>query len=207
MDGETKSHNLLNSAFPAIWRGKPSPQAYCVRPYPFQRWTPPQRPRRNSHACRETESACPAARASHRPRLLQTLSGASRQTGPGGGIPARPSFSDQSNCLRDRLVAGPEPHGLPPPIGDPLLGAEVPPRLPWAPRHKALSSPFCPLRRGRVPTGSATSIQNLPNPSSTSKTSLLDQIHPMITGEIKSKVDRIWDTLWSTFSRINLSCS
>jgi hypothetical protein len=35
-------------------------------------------------------------------------------------IPPRPS--GRANCLRDRLVAGPEPHGLPPPIGDPQGG-------------------------------------------------------------------------------------
>lgn len=114
----------------------------------------PQRPLRHSLACRETESAYPAAPGvANRLWLLQPLSGAFRKTGTGGGIPARPSFPDRSNCLRDRLVAGPEPHGLPPPIGDPPVGgggaSEATMSLPATkrcPRHFALSGvAACPL--------------------------------------------------------------
>ena len=145
----------------SIWRGKPSPRAYCVRPYPFQRGTPPQRPQ---------EPATLVERLNPPTRLLvpRTDHGSFKhspalktKTGTSRGIPTRPSFSDRANCLRDRLVAGPEPHGLPPPIGDSLRGAEVPPRLPWSPRHKALSSPLRPLRQSRVPPAPPNRFKSL----------------------------------------------
>jgi hypothetical protein len=97
--------------------------------------------------CRRSSRFCywyPAVRSSLRPRLLQTLFGAFRKTGTSRGIPARPSGGRTACgiawsrgpsfmvCLR--LSATP-------------VGAEVPPRLPWSPRNKALSTPLRPLRR------------------------------------------------------------
>jgi len=60
-------------------------------PTPSSGGHPPQRPR-SIQACREIESASPAARSSRRPRLLQPLSRASWKTGTYWGIPASPSY-------------------------------------------------------------------------------------------------------------------
>jgi hypothetical protein len=93
--------------------------------------TPPQRPRRHSQACRETESAYPAARASHRPRLLQTLSGASPgRPGPAGKYPPVPPFQTGQIACGIAWWRVPSPTVCLRLSATPLLGAEVPPRLP-----------------------------------------------------------------------------
>jgi hypothetical protein len=123
-------------------RGTPSPRAYCVRRYPFQRGLPPQRPRRIGPGLSGACSAYPATRPSRRLRL-HNLPPAQSEDRNRTGIP--PRSSGRANCLRDRLVAGPEPHDLPPPISVPLWGRRCLRGCHEPPHNKALSSPVRPL--------------------------------------------------------------
>ncbi len=149
MDDEIKSQNLLNSAFPAIWRGKPSPRAYRVRPYPFQRGTPPQRPRRGSQACREIESAYPACSS-----LAPTTAPSNSlrripENRDRRGIPARPSavkLPAGSLGGGSRAPRSASAYRRPPCWGRRCLrGYHGLPATKRCPRHFAL------WRRGRVP--------------------------------------------------------
>lgn len=135
----------------ALWPGSPcaSTQARLALARMSTRFPLAGIPPNGARSAGQEIALGPVAGYSTRLRL-QTLSGAFRKSGTSRGIPARPS--GRANCLRDRLVADPEPHGLPPPYGDPPVGGGgASDACHESPRNKALSSPLRPLRRGRVP--------------------------------------------------------
>jgi hypothetical protein len=98
--------------------GKAFPSGLLRAALPLPAGAPPQRPQEsgrlvvsmNPDRCLVPRHSAPASSSLRRIQQDRDLP----------GIPPRPSC--RSNCLRDRLVAGPEPHGLPPPIGDPPVG-------------------------------------------------------------------------------------